>query len=210
MVVVTSYEDHETRKLCEHYHVECIPTDRLETRKKLFCKGKGINEGLRALGRKGWVIHLDADVLLPPQSRILLENAKLDKSMLYGFDRQNVKGFKAFDQYMQQPKLQHEDEAYIHLDAFPMATRVMHKQTGGFVPLGFGQLWHPRVSGVHGYPEGHTDAGREDFKFGTSWPRAKRHLIPEIIFLHLESVDSSMSANWKGRKTVPFTYESEQ
>lgn len=210
IVVVTSFEDHATRRLCEYYHVECIATDKLESRKKVFKKGAGINEGLRALSRKDWVIHLDADILLPPQTRLLLENARLDKSMLYGIDRCNVKGYKAFDKFMQQPSLQHETEAYIHLNQFPMATRVMHKHTGGWLPLGYCQIWNPHVSGVHWYPEGHTSAGREDFKFGTSWPRSKRHLLGEIIAIHLESVDSAMAANWEGRQTKPFTHESEQ
>jgi hypothetical protein len=210
LVVVTSFEDYATRKLCEYWHVECIPTDVLESRKGKMCKGKGINIGLAALSRKGWVTHLDADILLPPKTREILSRQNLDKSMLYGIDRQNVKGYKAFDAFMQAPRLQHETEAYIHTNQFPMATRLMHKHSGGWLPLGYYQSWFPTVSNVHRYPEGHTDAGREDFKFGTSWPRAKRHLLGEIIGFHLESLETSMGQNWSGRTSAPFTHEAEE
>jgi hypothetical protein len=210
MLVVTSPEDTATRRLCEYHHVECLPTDVLESRWNRFCKGKGINVGLAKLSRKGWVTHLDADILLPPKTRDILSRQNLDKSMLYGIDRCNVKGYKAFDAFMQAPRLQHETESYIHLNQFPMATRVMHRHSGGYVPIGFYQQFFPTVSNVHRYPEGHTNAGREDFMFGISWPRAKRTMLPEIVGLHLESVDSSMSLDWAGRKSAPFTHESEQ
>ena len=61
--------------------------DLLDTRKGVFNKGKGINEGLAILAKGGWVVHLDADMWLPPQTRLLLQQAKLDKSMVYGIDR---------------------------------------------------------------------------------------------------------------------------
>ena len=49
MVVVTSPEDREAQRVCEFYHVECVPTDALRSRWKQFCKGAGIHEGaLRA------------------------------------------------------------------------------------------------------------------------------------------------------------------
>jgi hypothetical protein len=46
--------------------------------------------------------------------------------------------------------------------------------------------------------------------FAKKWPRAKRALIPEVVGYHLESTDASMSANWYGRKTAPFTHGSNQ
>ena len=76
IVVVTSYEDKATRRMCEFHHVECLPTDRLNVRKGEFCKGCGINDGLARLSMGGWVVHMDADIWLPPQTRILLEQAE--------------------------------------------------------------------------------------------------------------------------------------
>ena len=87
IVVVTSAEDRDTQRICEFHHVECVQTDALNSRWNKFCKGAGINEGLSRLDRNGWVVHLDADIALPPQTRLLLQNANLDPCMIYGIDR---------------------------------------------------------------------------------------------------------------------------
>ncbi len=207
IVVVTSPEDRDTRRICEFHHVQCIPTDALNSRWNKFCKGAGINEGLAALDRDGWVLHLDADIWLPPQTRLLLQNANLDQRMLYGIDRFCVKGYAEWDRFLERPALQHECDAYVHLNAFPLGTRVTSQAGGGYIPIGFFQMWSPRVSGVCQYPVEHTDAGRGDMVFAKQWPRALRGFIPEVVGYHLESTDASMSANWFGRKTAPFTYD---
>lgn len=210
IVVVTSAEDKKTQRACEHYHVECLPTDVLKSRWKEFHKAEGINEGLAKLKMDGWVCHIDADVYMPPQTRLLLQNANLDKSMIYGIDRFNVRGRIAWDGYLNDPQLQQEAGAYIHMNAFPLGTRVMHGFAGGYVPIGFFQLWNPKVSGIKCYPVQGTHAGRTDTLFAQMWPRAKRSLIPEIVGYHLESTDASNAANWFGRKTLPFTRESDE
>ena len=108
--------------------------------------------------------------------------------------------------FLERPALQHECDAYVHLNAFPLGTRVTSKDGGGYIPIGFFQMWCPAVSGIDEYPVAHTDAGRGDMAFAKMWPRAKRALIPEVVGYHLESTDASMSANWYGRKTAPFTH----
>ncbi len=209
IVVVTDYEDVRTRKLCEYHHVECVPTDVLETRKGSFCKGSGINVGLAALeagtGLRGWALHLDADIYLPPRTREILAAADLDKQCLYGVDRFNVSGAEEWDAFMERPRLQHENESWTHLGAFPLGTRVSQTNAGGYIPIGFFQLWHPDVSGVRRYPEGHTSAAREDGQFAMQWPRRRRHMIPEVVGYHLASHDAKMAANWGGRTTAPFS-----
>ncbi len=203
IVVVTSYEDKATQKLCEFHHVQVVATDRLETRKGKFCKGCGINDGMAALSLAGWVVHLDADIWLPPQTRVILQQLELDSSSLYGADRFIVKGHAAWQQFTEHPQLQHECKSWVHLQAFPMGTRVYGE--GGYIPIGFFQLWCPQDSGVKRYPENHSDAGRTDMQFARMWPRARRHLLPELVCYHLESVDSGFQANWNGRVTAPFT-----
>ena len=205
IVVVTDYEDAETRRMCEFHHVQCIPTDVLNTRKGQFRKGAGINAGLQELSRDGWVLHLDADIWLPPQTRILLRNADLDPARIYGCDRFLVRGPRSWEKFLERPRLQHENECYVHMSAFPLGTRVAQNFQGGYIPVGFFQLWHPIASGVHAYPEGHTDAGREDGNFAAQWPRSRRELLAEIVGYHLESDDARNAANWGGRTTAPFT-----
>ncbi|MGC2399470.1 MAG: glycosyltransferase family A protein [Acidobacteriaceae bacterium] len=210
IVVVTSAEDRATQRVCEFHHVQCIPTDRLNSRWNKFCKGAGINDGLKRLDGDAWVVHLDADIWLPPQTRLLLQNAELDREMIYGIDRFCVRGYAEWDKFLEMPVLQHECDAYVHMNAFPLGTRVTSKDAGGYIPIGFFQMWCPEVSGVREYPVAHTDAGRGDMVFAKTWARAKRGFIPEVVGYHLESTDASMSANWYGRKTAPFTYSGGQ
>jgi hypothetical protein len=214
VVVVTSHEDYATRRVCEFYHVECIPTDELNTRKKQFCKGTGVNVGLKALGiddakEHEWFLHLDADIWLPPQTRSLLAWANLDKEQLYGIDRFMVRGQEEWHRFREKEilDLQHEDYTWVHADTFPIGTRVC--AYGGYVPLGFFQMWNPVASGVKAYPQGHTTAAREDIIFATNWPRAKRTSIPELIGYHLESKDAAHASNWGGRKSARFNITGE-
>lgn len=204
IVVVTDHEDKATRRVCEFYHVECIATDALNTRKGQFCKGAGINVGLNALSKKDWVVHLDADMWLPPQTRNLLKDAKLDSRMLYGIDRFIVKGPQQWADFKEKEilKLQHEDYTWVHTNSFPIGTRVC--AYGGYVPLGFFQMWNPSATGINNYPEGHTTAAREDISFATKWSRSMRTSIPEIIGYHLESDDSDKAVNWNGRVSARF------
>lgn len=207
IVVVTSYEDKETQRICEFYHVECVRTDALQSRKKQFCKADGINEGLAKLSMDDWVVHMDADIWLPPQTRLLLHRANLAKRMLYGMDRFIVRGYRQWEKFLQGPQLQHEAESWIHLNAFPLGTRVM--QADGYQVIGFFQMWNPGISGIRAYPAQHTGAGRTDLLFCQQWPRGLRSFIPEVVCYHLESIDAAMSVNWEGRKSAPFTTEGE-
>lgn len=211
IVVVTSPADIATQKLCEFYHVECVVTSEMRTADGEFRKGAGINAGLARLSKRGWVLHMDADIWLPPQFRTLLAWAHLDPNMIYGIDRLMVVGAERWHAFLEKPKLQHECGAYIHLhnSGFPLGTRVMQQHMGGYVPIGFFQLWHPNVSGIFSYPQGHTNAGHEDTLFASQWPRRMRGFIPEIVGYHLESVPTVMGANWNGRTTPPFTYGAE-
>lgn len=210
IVVVTSYEDKKTQRICEFNHVECVKTDLLEARKGHFCKAHGINVGLEALSQDDWVVHMDADIWLPPQTKILLERAGLAKRMIYGIDRFMVKGYKHWDEFLEMPRLQHENECWIHMNAFPIGTRVMQINLNGYFPLGFFQMWNPKVSGITTYPAEHTTAARTDVQFAAQWPRALRGFIPEVVGYHLESIDASMAANWSGRTTAPFTFDAEK
>src|ERR1700722_4679961 len=69
-VVVTTEHDTETQNLCKHLGVECLVTD-LMSRDGLFAKSRGIDYGLANLRGNGWIVHLDADIWLPPQTRHL-------------------------------------------------------------------------------------------------------------------------------------------
>jgi hypothetical protein len=207
MVIVTAPEDKDTRRVCEYWNVQCVLTDVFETRWHRFNKGKGINVGLRELDKDGWLVHMDADILLPPLTRRLLEAADLDPSFIYGVDRHMVPDARAWRSFLAMPGLQQENAIFVHANRFPVGVRIASAGHGGYVPIGFFQMWHAS-SGRLTYPEQHSDAGRGDMLFAAQWPRSKRALIPEIIAYHLESEPAPMGANWGGRKTRRFQDES--
>jgi hypothetical protein len=203
LVVVTDTADAKTAALCEHYAVECIRTDAFYEGGQAFDKGAGINAGLAALARDGWVAHLDCDIILPPRTRTLIQAANLDPSMIYGVDRMLCQSFDEWIEYIAFPETQHAQNIFINARAFPLATRVGALWGDGYVPIGFFQLWHPGTSGKQSYDR-HSDAGRGDFAFATSWPRARRSLLPEIMAVHLESEKSPNAMNWRGRRSKRF------
>jgi hypothetical protein len=203
LVVVTDTRDAKTAALCEHYAVECIRTDAFYEGGQAFNKGAGINAGLAALKKDAWAVHLDCDIILPPRTRPLIQAANLDPTMIYGVDRMLCQSFEDWISYIAFPEVQHAQNIFINGRAFPLATRVGALWGDGYVPIGYFQLWNPRASNRYTY-ENHCDAGRGDFAFATSWPRAKRALLPEILAVHLESEKSPNAMNWRGRRSKPF------
>lgn len=209
MIVVTDCSDRRTRDLCEHHHVQCISTDVFygEDGEKAFDKGAGIRYGLNFLQMDGWVAHIDADIALPPRTSAILPNLGLDPAFLYGLDRMMCPNFDAWAKYVSQPDVQHSCDAFISPGAFPLGHRLGLLNGGdGYIPLGFFQLWNPQASGVTDYPS-HGSAARSDVRFALQWPRAKRHLLPEVLAVHLETERGEVGGhglNWRGRRSPHF------
>jgi hypothetical protein len=205
MVVVTTPDDTATQKLCETYDVECVQTDVFTADGDVFAKAKGINAGLKRLTRNGWVVHMDADIYLPPKTRRVISNLPLDSGKIYGCDRLMCPSAQDFARYLDAPTPIQEGWVFVHPTAFPVGVRIAQymEPGGGYVPIGYWQMWNPKGSGTHFYPETHGTAARTDFQFGASWPRERRELLPEVIAIHLESAPG-MALNWEGRVTPPF------
>jgi hypothetical protein len=209
LVVVTAAEDKATENLCKYWQVECVRTDVFRSRWGEFCKGAGINEGLKKLDCDDWMVHMDADIMLPPHTRQALDLADLDPTMIYGIDRLEFKNYADFQAFYDAPEAQRQN-MFVHTthtgSLAGIGTRVAFEHLFGWLPIGYFQLWHAQ-SGRKRYPEGHTNAAREDTLFPAQWPRSKRALIPEILAYHLESEDAPMAANWQKRTTKPFRHE---
>lgn len=201
LIVVAPPEDKETQRVCEYWHVECRQSDRMRAHWGEFRKGCGINDGLARLDKDGWLVHLDADIVLPPLFRHVFGGLDLDPAYIYGVDRFMVPNFTEWSRFIGAPKLCQENETWIHLNAFEIGVRVMHGHQ--YVPIGFTQIWHGS-SGRLSYPEEHTSAARGDMAFAEQWPRNRRGFIPEIVAYHLESEKADMGANWNGRATKMF------
>lgn len=211
MVVVTDTKDQRTKDLCEYYYVECVQTDAFYGEDEKFNKGRGINEGLKKLDMDGWVVHMDADIYLPPLTRTILERIDLDPACIYGVDRMMCPDYKTWHKFISNPRMLHRGWCYVYTDTFPMGVRIAEYMGSGYEPIGFFQMWNPAGSFVYSYPPNHGAADRSDVLHAKKWPRRKRVLIPEIVAVHLDSENLSiMGKNWNGRKTQPFGYDFEK
>jgi len=117
--------------------------------------------------------------------------------------------YDSWAKYLKSPKLIHDKWIFVHLNAFPIASRVADYNGDGYAPIGYFQMWHPSASRTTLYPQEHGQADRTDMIFAKGWPRGLRELIPEVVAIHLDSDNATMSQmgrNWKGRKTSPFSY----
>ena len=198
-IVVTSPEDHKTREVCKFLGVECVVTDAYRTHWGQFVKGAGINAGIRAADRRGWLVQLDSDILLPHGFRHAVDAGDLARDYIYGVDRVMVKSFTEWQKFYRNPEAQKQGDAFVHPRAFPIGCRLCIPD---YVPIGYFQMWHS--SQKRWYPTEHKDAARGDVQFALQWPRGKRGLIPEVYAYHLESENAPQGANWAGRTTVPF------
>ena len=203
VVVVTSFDDAETIEVCRRNSVVCRPTD-VHTRfnNDEFNKGRLIDFGLGYCRRDGWLVHLDADMVLPPDTRGWLERVQLDESCIYGIDRVLCVGWDAWQKFDASSHDFHDYHCRVHIPSMPMGHRISIPEYGGYLPIGYFQLWH----GKHGrrYPLEQGSGEHSDVLHAMQWPTDKRRLIPEIVGVHLESEPSQLGANWSGRTTKRF------
>ncbi len=211
LVVVTGFEDHATREVCRKWSVECVVTDVFTEKGETFNKGAAINIGLGTLRQQGWIMQMDADIVLPNNFRGMLDKSALQRDSLYGCERINIVGYDAWkqvkDTWFTDPQF-----AYRYIvntpSNLPVGANVVHKQYG-YVPIGFFQLWHAQY--MHNYelryPETEGTAENMDVQWALRWRRAKRYLLPTFRVFHLESEPTHMGANWNGRTTRPFTHD---
>lgn len=205
MVVVTDRKDEATRRLCDHHYVECLFTDEFYRDDQAFNKGRGINVGLAALDAQEWVVHMDADIVLPSRARMFWENiCGLDPTCLYGADRLMCEDFESWNNYQGDPTIQHAEEIFVIPDAFRLGVRVARLNGDGYLPIGYFQMWNPKVSGITKYPDQHGTAGRADMLHAMKWDRKNRVLIPEIFCIHLDSPKPPGMVNWRGRVSDHF------
>lgn len=200
LVVVTGYSDKATQHLCSKFGVDCIQTDVMHDHGAKFNKGRAINLGLGHLLQQDWVLHLDADILLPHDFRKLLQHARLHKENLYGADRLNVSGYDHWHKHKHRRIPSHAHRYFIEPPKeFPIGARIVHFEHG-YVPIGYFQLWH----GTRRYPINQGNAEHTDVLFACQWPRYQRILLPEVVVYHLMTGSGHMGENWDGRQSPPF------
>jgi hypothetical protein len=210
IVIITSPDDEETQAVCRRNNVRHILSEDFK-RGGPFNKGRLINRALDLISGRDWILHADADIVLPRQFRNMLEWAHIDERCIYGADRQRVVGWQKwadFKRYVGSYN-NHSDEFgwWLHPD-YPMMSRLI-SSIHGYTPIGCFSLFHgsqiiQHKGHLRRMPVEHGDAARTDHQFSLLWDRRFRVLLPEVVCLHLESEDGVRGANWCGRTTRRF------
>lgn len=204
MVIVTDTKDHNTKRICEFWNVQCVQTDAFYVDSPIIPnKAMGINEGLKHLSLEGWVVQLDADIFLPTQTRHILENYPLDDKSIYGIDRLMCNSYEEWYNFIHNSKPIYEGWIYCHTDLFPIGTRLVH-HIDGWQPIGYWQFWNPKGSNIYEYPVEKSGFDRTDVVHLKQWKREHRKFIPDLVCVHLASEDHSQGQNWLGRQTAKF------
>lgn len=196
MIVVTEENDKDTINLCQYYDVEYVIAE--------GNKGEKINAALDKLSKQDWVVHIDADIYLPPQTINIIRNSQLDHETIYGIDRCMCNSYDDFIEYLSANKKPY-DQKYFTNPPFPVGTRISQHYDLGYIPIGYYQMWHPSTTKINKYPVTHQTEGayaRTDILMATQFK--KRALLPSPLCIHLEEGYNSMGANWNGRTTPVF------
>jgi hypothetical protein len=205
ILVVTAPHDTETQELCRRLSVPYYCTDLFFKDGSRWNKARGIDYGIGYSRWNEWVVHLDADTYLPPMARKWLEWRPLDEDSIYGIDRVEVVGFDEWRKFLSDGHTGHDYMCRTRIPGggkFPLLDRISIRDYGGYIPIGFFQMWH----GKHGrrYPIARGDAEHTDVLHAIQWGETKRHLIPEVVGVHLQSQRLPLGVNWKGRKSPRF------
>lgn len=202
-LVITSPGDLETQALCRRLSVPYYATDVFTRDGSTFNKARGIDFGLGYLRWNDWVVHLDADMYLPPMTRRMFEWRSLDRESIYGIDRVNCIGYEAWQNYLTAHQTGHDYMCRVQVPhGMPLLERIALREYGGYVPIGFFQMWHGSTG--RRYPIARGDAEHTDVLHAIQWEEGKRHLLPEVIGVHLMTAPAPLGANWKGRTTPRF------
>ena len=136
-----------------------------------------------------------------PLTRKWLEWRSLDRESIYGIDRVNCVGYDNGSRSWP-GRHQHDYMCRVNVPPFPLLDRISIRDYGGYVPIGYFQMWHGSLG--RRYPIAKGDAEHTDVLHAIQWdeekpppdPRGRRRPPPEP--------PRGPRRNWKGRTTPRF------
>ncbi len=178
-VVVTSLNDAKTVAVCDRFsNVRVHRTDAFTRHGAKFNKGLAMEEGFSVLGRDGWIVIWDADIVFPDLGSLEI---RVSPDCLYGPSRLIL-----------------NDPRQYRID--PKSSWAAAQPTVDLEFPGFFQLFHASCPVLDGLPFWYdptfAHAGGGDCYFQSLWSEYHRIRLPFNV-LHLGPRD----ANWYGRTT---------
>lgn len=209
LIVVTDTKDKKTPELCEYHNVKCIQTDLYYQDGGSFNRGAAVNYAIQEFTKQNWVLHLDADIVLPPNTKEILDTIPLQKQKLYTIDRLMCPSYESWMRFVSVSQKRSGGILLESLVGFPMGIRIFGYDDlePEWLPIGFFQLWNPNGSGIYDYPTESSSCSVSDILHSRKFSRENRELIPEIIGIHLDSEGletNEIGRDWNGRKSKIF------
>lgn len=220
-VVVTDEEDIATQSIIREEGAICVIRSSKEPFDANGTKGAAINEGLSRLKEPQWLIHMDADIILPDTFRQNLEASELSIDKLYWVERK-------------QPEIEQQLVDYFS-NKETISSWAGTKPAGSpdrwSGPYGYFQLFHAKAKALEPFPTIYPDEGTSqewlllaekgvDFSwsenkkvvanctdgvFNQRWDKnLKQKLDNRFTVLHLPHGPSRV--NWSGRKSARFSF----
>jgi len=197
VTVATAPKDLATIELCKHHGVACVVTDAWYQDGDPFNKGAGINAALEARKPEGWLLSMDADIVLPPAPRNGTPIAQLDKQCMYGARRLECERMDRWEECLREGN-------YFDLPLSPLPRIGKNGRVWGSRPTrnpiavqGYFQLWHYGERPYKLYEW--RDARKCDVSLALKFKDRERKLIPwpkyQVIHLGIRK------KNWRGRLT---------
>ncbi len=185
-VVVTVPGDAATAAVCARHGLEVVLSETLRADGQDFNavdnKARAVNEGLARLDGEGWVLVLDADVLLPRDFRARLAALPLEAGCLYGAAGRRVC---------------EERETFTVLRGLEPWERLAARNSQ---VLGYFNLFHAGTRPNRYVPAGGGDSVvHDDARFMTSFAPPARRQVPMTV-IHV----GPMYQNWARRVSLGF------
>ena len=185
VVVVTTESDIRTKQVCVDQNttkVKVFETDAFYRDGATFNKGLALEEGFDFMGREGWILVLDADILFPNRRILMntqlghLNGGTLNPSYLYGVKRRILDDVTKYTEGMDWRvcPIRHTNVFTGYFQLFNASAKEMQQRPW------YGVDW--------------THCGGCDEIFRLKWPREKCRTLGFLV-LHLGPCDT----NWFGR-----------
>lgn len=180
VLIITSPDDVATQQLAASHgpQVQVYTTDAFYRYGAHFNKGLAIEEAFDVLGREGWLLIADADIVFPNQ----MDLPELSQNMLYTPRRRILDDLRHLDR----------------LDSLNDRVAPVRNDGGHY---GYFQLFHadaPQLQARPWYTTDWTHAGGADNDFQNKFPASHKCWLRGFTVTHLGPCDE----NWFGRSTA--------
>jgi len=212
IMIVTDKDDRRTPVVANRYGAHVTVSHRVHENGAPFAKGKAINDGiavLKEMGFEDWILHLDADVILPPDFRGRIDQYVLNPGCLYFTRRWGPSDYRTLSAFLDELDAGAEWGYLFERYGHKKEARVEGREGNDLehLPFGYFHLFNLRAQTLAGrgnpYPEGSSTAENDDRIMGfETYPEHKvvSLPVPEFDVIHLPH--GRYQENWRGRRSA--------